>query len=69
MLCIYLDPVWHEKGKIARAQAYKNATSEDEQLAAAESTWEDYVPICTCDSCTQAALEEFSALEIDEDEI
>lgn len=39
--------------KKARREAYSNAKSEDEQLAAAESIWYDYLPLCECEECTK----------------
>lgn len=42
-------------GRILRAAAYRNAQSEDEQLAAAEATPTDYLPPCDCAECAPPA--------------
>lgn len=53
MLCNYNNPVMQQKAKQARADAYNNAISEDDCLAAAESQWQDYIPVCFCPECSQ----------------
>ena len=51
MQCNYDNPDMIRRAKQARADAYNNATSEDECLAAGESTWEEYIPVCFCAEC------------------
>lgn len=54
MTCTYDNPSPEAKAKAkaARAAAYNNAKSEDDALAAAESCWWDYLPLCYCNKCT-----------------
>lgn len=65
MTCTYDNPSpeAEAKAKAARADAYNNATDADDALAAAESTWRDYLPLCWCNKCTGAWH------EIDEEEL
>jgi hypothetical protein len=42
-------------GRILRAAAYRNADSEDAQLAAAEALPSDYLPPCDCATCAPPA--------------
>ena len=51
-------------GRAARAAAARNATNEDEYLAAAESTWEQYVEPCAHCRTQQQADAEGDALAL-----
>jgi len=56
------SPEAEAKAKADRAKEYHEATSADDHLAAAESQWRDYLPLCWCNKCTGAWH------EIDEEE-
>ena len=50
-VCNYENPFMVSMAKHERAQMAKAARSEDEYLAAGESTWEEFIPPCDCDKC------------------
>lgn len=49
--CVHTSPLLVANAKAERAKRAKEATTEDDYLAAAESHWLDYMPLCNCPEC------------------
>lgn len=63
MICNLRNPQMIEAARKARRDMYNSARSEDEMLAAAEATVEEFIPLCSCPECT--ARMEALALELE----
>lgn len=51
--CIRDNPTPEQEAaaKAARAAAFNLAIDEEDSLSAAESEWQDYLPLCWCPKC------------------
>jgi hypothetical protein len=54
MDCVYNNPDLVAAAKAARQALARNAQTEEDYLAAAESTWDEFLPPCNCSSCAPA---------------
>lgn len=50
-VCNYENPFMVNMARQERSKMARNAKTEDEYLAAGESTWEEFIPPCDCDKC------------------
>jgi len=53
LVCNYENPFMVNMAIHERKERAKAARSEDEYLAAAESTWQEYIEPCDCPKCQE----------------
>lgn len=51
MICNLLNPQMLEAARKARRDMFNSARSEDDMLAAAEASLEEFLPLCDCPAC------------------